>query len=182
NLDEDRDAVHPDLKAPEKFCARSTGFQYSTREFALLKIGPGRSGRVEHDRSSESHKVRRAANVRDARPNRSPDRCFGCGSSFVLFGKAMGKKPNKESGNGEHGRCNDEKIRRTNFTHIMLGDVGAEDRTESATDSNEAVKAFTLFDSEQVRHERPENGSVKQVENTDPNKETAHNPYVLRTG
>ena len=38
-------------------------------ELTLLKIGPGRSDRVEDDAPGESHKVGRPANMRDARPN-----------------------------------------------------------------------------------------------------------------
>ena len=43
---------------------------------------------------------------------------------FLLFGEAMGKKANKKSGDGEHRRGDDEKIRWTNLTDVMLGDVG----------------------------------------------------------
>src|SRR6267154_4865640 len=64
----------------------------------------------------------------------------------------------------------------------MLGNVSAKDRTESAADSNETIKALTLLDCEQIRHKRPENGGVKQVEDTDPNKEPATNPDLIGCG
>src|SRR5215475_11295757 len=64
----------------------------------------------------------------------------------------------------------------------MLGNVSTAERTESAADSNETIKAFALFDREQIRHKCPENGGVKQVEDTDPNKEPATNPDLLGRG
>src|SRR5437868_15426470 len=64
----------------------------------------------------------------------------------------------------------------------MLGNVSAKDRTESAADSNETIKALTLLDCEQIRHKRPENGGVKQLEDTDPNKEPATNPDLIGCG
>ena len=64
----------------------------------------------------------------------------------------------------------------------MLGDVGTEDRTERSADGDETIKPFTLLNREQVGHERPEDGGIKQIENADPNKETATNPHLLRCG
>jgi hypothetical protein len=53
----------------------------------------------------------------DAGPDRPPSVASG-GGGFVLFGKALRKKANKESSN-EQGRGNDEKIRWTNLTHVI---------------------------------------------------------------
>src|SRR4051794_41072331 len=64
----------------------------------------------------------------------------------------------------------------------MLGDVGAEDRTKGAADGDETIKSFTLFHREQVSHEGPENGRIKKIEHTDPNKKSSANPYLLCFG
>ena len=157
-------------------------FSDRTRKIALLKISPSRSCCVKHDARGESHEVRRSANVRDSRPDRSADRLFEHRGRFLLFSGAVGKKANKKSGDGEHRRCDDEKIRRTNLTHVMLGDVGTKDRAESAADGDKTVKAFTLLDREQIRHECPKNGSVKEIEHADPNKESPVNPHLFCRG
>src|SRR5205807_6972958 len=131
-------------KVSEEFCARVTALQDSTCKLALLKIGPGRSCCVEHDTRGEPHKIRRAANVCDPRPDRTADRFFACrgtGGCFVFFSEAVGKEANEESSNAEHGRSDDEKIRGADVTHVMLGDISAEDRPESAADGDETVKA-----------------------------------------
>src|SRR4029077_14512125 len=47
---------------------------------------------------------------------------------------------------------------------------------------NETVKALTLFHREQIGHEGPENGGIKEGENTDPNKKTPADPYLLCLG
>src|SRR5205814_1597011 len=118
----------------------------------------------------------------DTRPDRAADGCFRFCSRFVLFGETARKETNKKSGNGKHRPCDDEKIRRTNFLNVMLGYVGAEDPTKSAADGDEAIEPFALFNREQIGNEGPEDSGVKQVENTDPNKEPPTNPYLLWGG
>ena len=107
---------------------------------------------------------------------------LGSGGYFVLFSEAVGEEANEESGNGKNGGSDDEKIRGANVTHVMLGDISAEDRPKSTADGDETIKAFALLHREQVGHERPEDGGVKQIENTDPNKKPPINPYLLRRG
>lgn len=98
------------------------------------------------------------------------------------FVETTGKKANKKSGNGEHCGCDNEKIRRSNLPDVILGNIGPENRTESAADGDESVQAFALFNREKIGHESPEDSSVKKVEHADPNKETATNPYLLWRG
>src|SRR6267378_6029792 len=66
----------------------------------------------------------------------------------------------------------------------MLGNVRSENAAEGATDRDEAIKPLTLLDREQVRHEGPEDGGVKEIEDADPDKEGSSDPDLLlwRTG
>src|SRR4029077_5993988 len=61
----------------------------------------------------------------------------------------------------------------------MFGDVRPKNTAEGATDRDEAIKPLALLDREQVCHEGPEDGSVKEIEDAHPDKERSSDPDLL---
>ncbi len=57
--------------------------------------------------------------------------------------------------------------------------IGTGNCAERTADGDEAVEPLALLDREEVGHEGPEDGGVKEIEHTDPDIEPATDPDLL---
>src|SRR5438132_13788064 len=115
-----------------------------------------------------------------ARVNRAANRFFAAGlNGFVSIGEIIGEKAHQAAGNREHDGGEGEKIRRADILDIARREERSQHSPERSTDSYETIEAFSLFDREEVGHESPENGGVKQIEDADPNVKSASDPDLL---
>src|SRR5207302_2818471 len=117
--------------------------------------------------------------MRDAGPHRPTDWFFCLRFAFSLSGEVTWEQSDENADDREQRCRNGNEIGRPHISNEILGDVSAEDRAKRSTDSDEAIEPFALFNGEEVRHKRPEDRGVEQIENADPNVKRTAGPNLL---
>src|SRR5260370_929186 len=88
NLDEDCDRVHPNFEIREEHCSICASLERLTSKSGLLEIGPCRGGSIKHNRRGQAEQIRRARDVRDARPSCSTGWLLSRGHRLPAAGKS----------------------------------------------------------------------------------------------